>query len=157
MQSNRRYLIFKLAGEFYGIAFENFREVFPHRDSTPVPFAPEFIQGVVNLRGKIITIVDLYLLFGLPGQKGSGENSTIVLEWQDQLIGISADSVEQVIELPEQQIDQPPIFSNNLLNHFAEAITRIDRQFIVILSTEKLFSFEEMVVPAAERSPVAAA
>lgn len=157
MALNDRYLIFTLAGEHYGLAFKNFREVLPRRDSIPVPFAPKSIKGIVNLRGQIVSVVDLYALFSLNKPEIDTESPTVILELNQQLIAISVDSVESVLHLPAEKIENPPIFNNNKLNNFSEAITRHDRQFIIILSTEKLFSFDENDRPEAESNPSAAA
>lgn len=152
-----RYIIFTIEGEHYGLPFKNFREVIPKLESVPVPFSHKCVKGIANLRGQIITVIDLYSLFCIGDKTIPDEYPTIVIEFNERLLALRVDAVECVVHLPTEKIEPPPIFNNSKLNNFSEAITRHERQLIVILSSEKLFSFEENMMPSAESNSSAAA
>ena len=146
MQLNDRFLAFTVAGEQYAVALTNLREVIGESEITGVPFTPHYMRGILNLRGQVISVIDLRSRFGLPRAESPAEMSTLILESNGDLLGVCVDSVDFVVRLQPEQLESPPAFSNNALSKFADAVARVDRQFIVVLGSEKLFSFEESVV-----------
>ena len=146
MQLNDRFLAFTVAGEQYAVALTSLREVIGKPEITGVPFTPNYMRGILNLRGQVISVIDLRSRFGLPPADSAAEMSTLILESNGDLLGVCVDSVDFVLHLQPDQLESPPALSNNALSKFADAVARIDRQFIVVLGSEKLFSFEESVV-----------
>lgn len=146
MQLNNRFLAFTVAGEQYAVALSSLREVVGKSEITGVPFTPNYMRGILNLRGQVISVIDLRSRFGLPAAESRAEMSTLILESNADLLGVCVDSVDFVLHLQPDQLESPPALSNNALSKFADAVARVDRQFIVVLGSEKLFSFEESVV-----------
>lgn len=146
MQLNDRFLAFTVAGEQYAVALTSLREVIGKSEITGVPFTPNYMRGILNLRGQVISVIDLRSRFGLPPADSTAEMSTLILESNGDLLGVCVDSVDFVLHLQPDQLESPPALSNTALSKFADAVARIDRQFIVVLGSEKLFSFEESVV-----------
>jgi len=157
MHFDNRFLVFSVAGEQYAVALRDLKEILANQELTRVPFTPHDLMGVLNLRGQVVSVLDLHARFGVTAAEKSSETSIIILEHRRDLIGLCVDSVDFVVNLPPEQLEPPPIFSNDILNHFTRAVTRIERQLIVILSSEKLFSFEKSGVTPKEESPVAVA
>ncbi|MEY4064245.1 MAG: positive regulator of CheA protein [Pseudomonadota bacterium] len=146
MTIENRFLMFTVAKERYAIALSAFREVVVEADITPVPFAPDSILGIMSVRGQMISVFDLRTRLGLQRTEKPVETSLLILESRGERLAMSVDSVENVFEVPLEQLTAPPAFRTSHLNFFAEAVTQSDRQFIVILNSEKLFSFEESFV-----------
>lgn len=153
MNQQTSYLTFGLAGERYAVALSSLREIIGGVDVVPVPYAPADIRGIVNFRGQIVSILDLCRRFGLPATESKDETSTLVLQLKEQLIGLEVDHVESVIQVEDAQLEPPPTFSHHALLSLTESVARLERQFLVILSTEKIFSFEEMKRAEEERIP----
>lgn len=151
------YLTFSLAGELYGVPLVRLREIIGGVEVVPVPYAPSDITGVVNFRGTILSVINLCQRFGLHSDFNSDENSTLVLETGDTLIGLQVDRVDSVVQIDDDQLEPPPPFSHHAMLAVTESVARLERQFIVILSTEKLFSYEERSVSDAGSFPVAVA
>jgi purine-binding chemotaxis protein CheW len=143
MEQTTSYLTFKLAGERYAVTLGSLREIIGGIDVVPVPCAPADVTGVVNFRGQIVSIVDFYKRFGLHIENHSQESSTLVLQHGQQLLGLQVDQVEAVVQIDDSQIEPPPAFSQHALLSLTESVARMERQFLVILSTEKIFSIEE--------------
>ncbi|MEN9530066.1 MAG: hypothetical protein RI932_1939 [Pseudomonadota bacterium] len=157
MHFDNRFLVFSVAGEQYAIALKGLKEIMPQQEITRVPFTPDDLMGVLNLRGQVVSVVDLRIRFGLPAGAKSAEMSIMILEHQKDLVGLCVDSVDFVVNLEPEKLEPSPNFSNSSLNRYTRAVARIDRQLIVILSSEKLFSFEESGVTPTEGIPAAVA
>jgi purine-binding chemotaxis protein CheW len=157
MHFDNRFLVFSVAGEQYAVALKALKEILGHQEITRVPFTPDDLLGVLNLRGQVVSVVDLRARFGLPAGVKSTEISIMILEHNKDLLGLWVDSVDFVVNIAPEQLEPPPQFSNDSLNNYAQAVARLERQLIVILSSEKLFSFEESGVSPQQGVPAAMA
>lgn len=151
MEQSKSYLTFRIAGEQYAVTLNSLREIIGGIDVVPVPYAPSAVTGVVNFRGHIVSIVDLCKRFGLSPETHQEEGSTLVLQHGEQLIGLQVDQVEAVVQIEDGQLEPPRRFSQHALLNLTESVARMERQFLVILSTEKIFSFEERSEAVGER------
>lgn len=151
-----KYISFTLAGERYALAFACVREILPAGESTPVPMAPDDVLGVINLRNTVVSIVDLRTRFALPNSSTGSESSILILENNGALLGIAVDTVDAAVSISSEQLSPPPEHSSGRMMRYAEWVARNDRQLIVILSSEKLFSFEDKKAAAAKRSSASA-
>jgi purine-binding chemotaxis protein CheW len=154
---NDRYISFTLAGERYALAFASVREILPAGEATPVPLAPDDVLGVINLRNNVVSIVDLRIRFAMPSPSTSHESPVLILENHGALLGIAVDTVDAALTISSEQLSPPPEHSSAKMMRFADWVARLDRQLVVILSSEKLFSFEDRKGSAAKRSSSAAA
>lgn len=155
--TSEKYISFTLADERYALAFACVREILPAGESTPVPLAPDDVLGVINLRNNIVSVIDLRKRFALPSSPTGGESSVLILENNGALLGIAVDNVDAALSVTSEQLSPPPEHSTGKMMRYAEWVARHDRQLIVILSSEKLFSFEDKKAAAAKRSSAAAA
>lgn len=151
MEQKKSYLTFRLAGEQYAVTLSSLREIIGGTDVVAVPNAPLDIIGVVNFRGHIVSIFDISQKLKLPPNDGTEENSIIVLQHGHELIGLQVSLVDAVVEIEQGLLEPPPTFSQHPLLSLTESVVRIERQFLVILSTEKLFSFDERNGAVGER------
>ena len=102
------YLTFLLGGEVYGIGIDYVREIIGIQPVTPIPEYPVYIRGVINLRGKIIPVMDVRLRFGKPEQPYDARTCIIVVDIFDALVGLIVDRVSEVVAIPDDKIAEPP-------------------------------------------------
>ncbi len=147
-QESRQYLTFRLADETYGIEVHKVREILDFPVLTKVPRAPEFMLGVINLRGHVVPVVDLRKRFQLAAGEQTKESCIIVLEidlaGELLTIGIVGDSVEEVIDLVQSQIEPPPKLGAQLNTEFILGMGTQGEEFILLLDIDKIFTTEEL-------------
>jgi purine-binding chemotaxis protein CheW len=152
------YLAFTLAGEKYCIVVNRVREVIEYTKLTRLPNTLGYMKGLVNLRGAGIPVIDLRTKFGLPEAELTRLTSIIVMEVQDgeekRLIGAMADSVQEVIELAEGEIEPAPRFGTKVSNNYIRGIGKGNNEFLIILDIDRIFSMEE-ITELTEKEPVA--
>lgn len=156
----RQYLTFKLGNETFGIDVAKVREVLDFTNVTEIPRAPDFMSGVINLRGSVVPVVDLRLCFQMAKTQSTKNTCIIVveveLEGEATIIGALADSVEEVIDLEPDQIQAAPRIGTQIRTDFIKGMGKRDAQFIIILDIDRVFSDEELgAVRNAEPSALA--
>jgi purine-binding chemotaxis protein CheW len=143
-----QYLTFKLEDEVFGLAIGKVREVLDFTTITKVPRTPEYMRGVINLRGSVVPVVDLHLKFGL-AQTEKTVNTCIIIveismEGEITVLGALADSVQEVVELEPEQIEPAPKIGTKLNTEFIKGMGKREDQFIILLDIDKVFSNEEL-------------
>jgi len=145
-----QYLTFKLDNEIYAMDITTVREVLDITQITKVPQMPDFMCGVINLRGSVVPVVDLRLKFGLEKAASLRQACIVIIEIilddEETVLGILVDSVQEVISLEPEQIDPPPRIGTRLKTQFIKGMGKKDKEFIIILETAKVFSAEELAV-----------
>ncbi|HEY8887557.1 MAG TPA: chemotaxis protein CheW [Gallionella sp.] len=134
---------FLLAHERYAVASEYVREVYPLEDITPLPCTPAFVLGIVNLRGEILSVIDIKKFFELPEKGLTNLNKVIVLESADMVFGIVADAISGVRRIPRAGI-QPSL--PTLTGIREEYLLGVTAERVVILDAEKLLTDEKLIV-----------
>lgn len=144
----RQYLTFKLGSEVFGIDVAKVREVLDLTTITEIPRTPEFMSGVINLRGSVVPVVDLRLCFQM--QKTEKTRNTcivvveVLLEDESTVIGALTDSVEEVIDLEPEQIQAAPKIGTQIRTDFLKGMGKRDSQFVMILDIDRVFSAAEL-------------
>ena len=145
-----QYLAFKLGDEVYAVDVAKVREILDFPPITKVPRTPEFMRGVINLRGSVVPVVDMRLKFGMPMTERSVNTCIVVVEAQldNELttIGALADSVQEVIELAPSNIEPPPRIGSRLKVEFLKGMGKIGENFLMILDIDKVFSSSEITM-----------
>jgi len=145
-----QYITFKLGQEMFAINVAQVREVLELPLITKVPSAPDYMRGVVNVRGKAIPVVDLRLKFGLPQAVDNVHTRVVVMELgidgESTVVGGIADSVHEVIELEPGQIDPPPRLAMRWRTELIRGMGRRGDQFIIILDISAVFECEELAL-----------
>lgn len=146
---DQKLLTFSLAEEGYGVSILKVKEIIGMMDITPVPKTPEFIKGVINLRGKIIPIMDLRIKFGMPQQEYDERTCIIVVEVElkgvQKLLGVVVDMVSEVVTVSQNQIEPPPDYGKNMEHNFILGIGKIKDRVVIILDIEEVFASEEVI------------
>ncbi len=147
-----QFLTYKLGDEMFAVGVAQVREVLELAPITKVPTAPDYMRGVVNVRGNAIPVVDLRLKFGLPRAPDTLHTRIIVLELKLDgeacVIGGIADSVHEVIELDPAQTTPPPTIAMRWRSEFIRGMGRRGDQFIIILDIDAVFSAADIAVIA---------
>lgn len=156
-----QYITFKLGDEIFAINVAQVREVLELPQITKVPTAPDYMRGVVNVRGKGVPVVDLRLKFGLPKTDDTVSSRIVVMELdldgEPTVVGGIADSVHEVIELEPGQINPPPRIAMRWRTDLIKGMGRRGEQFIIILDINAVFSSEESLAVESAAKAVSAA
>jgi len=143
----KQYLTFRLAGETFAVNVAKVREILDFISITKVPRTPDFMRGVINLRGSVVPVVDMKLKFGMEITEKTVNTCIIVLEVdleeESIIVGALADSVQEVLELESADIEPPPRIGMKLNIDFISGMGRRGDDFVIILDTDRIFTFEE--------------
>jgi purine-binding chemotaxis protein CheW len=144
----RQYLTFKLGNEIFATDVAKVREVLDLTTITQIPRTPEFMAGVINLRGSVVPVVDLRLCFEMSKTESTRNTCIVVVEVlldsESTIIGALTDSVEEVIDLEPEQIQPAPRIGTQIRTDFIKGMGKRDTQFIIILDIDRVFSAEEL-------------
>lgn len=144
-----QYLTFQLGEEVFALDVRKVREVLDFTSVTKIPRMPEYMRGVINLRGCVVPVVDLRLSLGMEATEKTVNTCIIVVEvaldGERAVIGALADSVEEVIELGPDSIQPAPRIGSNIRTEFIKGMGARDSGFVVILETDRVFSAEDLV------------
>jgi purine-binding chemotaxis protein CheW len=155
------YITFKLGDEMFSIDVAQVREILDMIPITKVPQSPDFMRGVINVRGSVVPVVDMRLKFGMPETQKTVNTRIIVMELsfdgETTVLGALADAVHDVIELEPSQIEDPPRIGSRWRTEFIKGIGKRNDQFIILLDIDRIFSTEELALvdDSASQSPVA--
>jgi purine-binding chemotaxis protein CheW len=145
---SRQYLIFKSVGEQFAVGIVSIKEIIEYRDATSVPMMPAYLRGVINLRGRVVPVIDLAVRFGRAGTEVSRRTCIVILEveYNDELqyLGIMVDAVSAVLDIADTDIEPPPSFGAGLRSDFISGMGKIDEQFVIILDINHVLSVEEL-------------
>lgn len=148
MTQTTQYLTFKLGDEVFAVDIAKVREVLDFTTVTKVPRTPEFMRGVINLRGSVVPVVDLRLKFGM-SKTENGVNTCVIItdvtvDGDTTILGALADSVQEVLDLDAEHIAPAPKIGTKLRTEFIKGMGKRDDRFIIILDVDKVFSAEEL-------------
>jgi purine-binding chemotaxis protein CheW len=147
-----QYLTFKLAEEIFALDVAKVREILEYTSVTKVPQTPDFMRGVINLRGSVVPVIDLRLKFGMTATEQSVNTCIIVAEvlMDDEtiLLGALADSVQEVDEMEPGQIEAAPHIGTRLNTDFIKGMGKQDNHFVMILDIDKVFKSNELAMIA---------
>jgi purine-binding chemotaxis protein CheW len=139
-----KFLTFILGGESYGIEIKYVTEIIGIQAITEVPELPDYIKGIINLRGKIIPVMDVRLRFRKPYREYNDRTCVIVVDMLEISIGLIVDSVSEVLSIPEEEIVPPPEMGGALSNRYIKGIGKVGNEVKLILDCNKLLNDEEV-------------
>jgi purine-binding chemotaxis protein CheW len=155
-QESAQYLAFTLGSATYGFPVKSVREVVEYPAIFKIPRVPDHIRGVVNLRGEVLPVIDLAFLFY--GKRGAVTASTgivfVEVNHLDEavVLGVMIDSVEAVADIFEDDIDESPVFGQNINPEFISAIGRVDGRFIILLDVDNVLNIQSLSMLGQDRS-----
>ncbi|MBC3863547.1 purine-binding chemotaxis protein CheW [Undibacterium jejuense] len=147
-----QYLTFVLGGEVYALEILHIKEIIQYGDLTEVPMMPSFIRGVINLRGKVVPVVDMTARFGKGITNVARRTSIVIIEMaqehedetEKQSIGVMVDAVNEVVDIANADIEPPPAFGGRIRQDFISGMAKRNGRFIIVLNLAQVLSVEEM-------------
>lgn len=150
--TNKQYLTFTVGGEVYALEVSSTREVVDFTNITPIPKTPEWIRGVLNLRGNVIPVLDLKLRLGMGTTERTKDACILILELEldgeSMVMGVLADSVQEVLEIEPAQIEPPPRFGAKVSTAYIRGMGRRAEGLFLILDIDRVFSTREVEMAA---------
>ena len=138
-----QWVTFQLEEETYGINVMQVREVLRYTEIAPVPGAPDYVLGIINLRGNVVTVIDTRSRFGLMEGEVTDNTRIIVIESERQVIGILVDSVAEVVYLRSSEIDTTPSVGTDESAKFIQGVSNRDGKLLILVDLNKLLSEDE--------------
>lgn len=146
--SHQHFLTFLLRDECFGISISSVKEIIEYDNVTPIPLMPDFVKGVLNLRGDVVPVIDLSIRFNKPATEVSKRTCIVILEilFEEQIVTIGAvvDSVSEVIEINMDNIEPAPTFGSKIRAQFILGVANVGEQFVILLRGERVLSLDEM-------------
>jgi purine-binding chemotaxis protein CheW len=140
-----KHVIFTLANEHYGVGIAVVDSIIKLQAITAVPRAPNFVEGVTNLRGKVLPVIDLRKRFGLPAEESTKEARIVVTEMDGSTVGMLVDTVSEVLDVADEAIEPPSPIVTTVDSGFITGIAKVDDRLVILLDLEKVLSAEEKV------------
>jgi len=139
-----KYLTFTVGKEDYGIEISHVTEIIGIQKITDVPDMPSYIKGVINLRGKVIPVMDVRLRFRMPEREYDDRTCTVVVSVNATPVGLVVDTVKEVVDIPENQIELPPEVAESSTQRYIKGLGKIGEDVKILLDVEKLVRNEDM-------------
>ena len=134
---------FSIGEEEFGVDILSVQEIIRMMDITKVPRAPDFVEGVINLRGKVIPIIDLRRRFGLSTRDHDKHTRIIVIEINNMIVGFVVDSVSEVLRIPASTVEPPPPVVSGLESEYISGVGKLEDRLLILLDLDRLLSHEE--------------
>lgn len=138
-----QWVTFRLQEETYGINVMQVQEVLRYTDIAPVPGSPDYVLGIINLRGNVVTVIDTRARFGLVGAEVTDNSRIVIIEAERQVIGILVDSVAEVVYLKQSEIDTAPNVGTDESAKFIQGVSNRDGELLILVDLNKLLSDDE--------------
>ena len=143
-----QYLTFQLSGEMFGITILHIKEIIEYGQMTTVPMMPGFVRGVINLRGRVVPVIDLQARFGRPSAAIGKRTCIVIIEicngFESQDIGVVVDAVSEVLAIASADIERAPTFGARLRADFIAGMGKVDGKFVILLNVDQVLSVTEL-------------
>ena len=138
-----QWVTFKLADETYGINVMQVQEVLRYSDIAPVPGAPPYVLGIINLRGNVVTVVDTRIRLGLKTSEVTDSTRIVIIEGAKHVVGILVDCVAEVVDLPASEVESAPNVGNDESAKYIQGVASRDDELLILVDLNKLLTDEE--------------
>ena len=142
-------VVFELDTEAYGVDIATVEGIIKMQEITRLPQAPDFMEGITNLRGSIVPVIDLRKRFGMPDQEATRETRIVIANMGGTKVGLIVDAVSQVIRIPEDAIEPPPQMSVTINSAFIKSVAKLEDQLVILLDLDRVLNLEEREAVAA--------
>ena len=143
-QSVKQFVSFQIGDEGFGVNIHQAREIISYPELTKIPNAPEFVEGVIDLRGEIVPIVDLQKRLNLNTENNEQEQKVIIVEVEEMLVGMKVDEVEGIIRLNEEDIGNAPQLARDINQSYVQGVGRMEERLLILLDLTAIFSSQEV-------------
>lgn len=148
---DNKYLLFNLGGEVYGISIAHVTEIIEIQSITAVPDITGYLKGVINLRGRIIPVMDLRLRFGMDGREFDDRTCIVIVNINDKSLGMIVDTVAEVQDIVADNIEPPPSFkSDSTGNDFIQGLGKIEDRVVILIDVERITNGQDLEISGEE-------
>jgi purine-binding chemotaxis protein CheW len=140
----KQMVLFKVGGETFGVEINLVKEIVPFQDITPVPDSYDFVEGIINLRGKIVTVIDMRRRLRAPAAAREKTTRIIILDLDGRLMGMVVDAASEIVRIADESIGPPPELINEIGSNYILGIARLGERLIVLLDLRRILSAEEV-------------
>jgi purine-binding chemotaxis protein CheW len=148
VESREQYLAFTLGGETFAMDIRSIREVIQFGGITEVPLMPPFIRGVINLRGSVVPVIDLFVRFGRQPSAVAHRTCIVILELAQgdatAELGVMVDNVSEVLSIAASEVEPAPAFGSDIRTGFIAGVAKVGDRFVIILDVNRVLSVDEM-------------
>jgi purine-binding chemotaxis protein CheW len=138
-------VVFKLGSEEFGVEIRNVQEIIRMTNITKIPQASGYVKGIINLRGRIIVVINLNVMLGMESSELNGNTRIIVADVGDTVLGFAVDSVSEVIRLPESNVEPAPaIITNKIGTEYLYGVGKLDNRLLILLKLGKILGTNEL-------------
>jgi purine-binding chemotaxis protein CheW len=146
----QQYLTFVLSGEVFAIGILAIKEIIEYTNLTAVPMTPDYVRGVINLRGAVVPVLDLTVRFGKQASAVTKRTCIVIIEigapGERHDIGVVVDTVNAVLDIPAADIEPPPRFGTHIRTDFVQGMAKVGGRFVILLDADHVLATEELVV-----------
>lgn len=142
--NTEKYLVFQIGNETYGVPLLQVQEIRTYTPATRVPNAPEYVLGVVNLRGNIIAVIDARARFGLPPLPDEESTVVVVVHVNGKTFGLRLDSVSDVVDIPVDQIQPTPPIASEATQRFLSGVVQVGERVVILLNLREIFDLDAL-------------
>ncbi|KUO52798.1 MAG: chemotaxis protein CheW [Desulfitibacter sp. BRH_c19] len=142
-REEEQLVVFNLSGETYGVDISTVREIIRMQIITEVPRTPDFVEGVINLRGKVIPVIDLHKRFDLRLVEETSQSRIMVVEVENITVGMIVDSVSEVLRIPKDNIDPPPPVISGVDSAYLRGVGKLENRLIILLDLNQVLHEKE--------------
>ncbi len=139
---------FRVGGEEFGLDVFSVHEILNYQQPTPMPRAPEFVEGVLDVRGTLVPIVDLRRRFETPEVVYGNDTRIVLVDFNDERLGLVVDSVTEVLRAPQTAVSPPPAYIRGLAAEFVRGIVRVGERLVVLMDLDRILSSDERIALA---------
>jgi purine-binding chemotaxis protein CheW len=139
----QQMVVFELADEFYGVDISGVESIIRLQGITAVPQAPDFVEGVTNLRGTVLPVIDLRRRFSLPPSDPSGDTRIVVVDVEGSKVGMIVDAVSEVLRLPAESIEPPSPLVVTINSAFITGIAKLENRLVILIDLSRVLSVDE--------------
>jgi purine-binding chemotaxis protein CheW len=141
----KQFVVFQLSKETYGVDIAKVWEIITMQTITTVPHTAEFIEGILNLRGKVIPVIDLRRRFGLPQDEFTRNTRIVVIEISGNTLGMIVDGVSEVLRISSDIVEAPPLAISNIDADYLEGVAKLEERLIILLNLDKVMNKQEQL------------
>ncbi len=143
VEDQYQFVVCRIGGEEFAIDVLTVQEINRLAEITKVPKTPSYVEGVINLRGRIIPVLDLRQRFGLTSGKQTGQTRVVVVSLSSRLVGLVVDAVVEVLNLPKTAIESPPSLGNSVGSDYTMGVGRLENRLLIILDLNRLLHIRQ--------------
>jgi len=139
----RQLVVFQLGAELYGVEISRVHEIIRLQEVTRVPHSPTFVEGVINLRGKVISVINLRRRFGLPEADDTRDGRIVVVDINDQVVGMVVDGVSEVLRINSATIEPPSPAVAGIDSEYLQGIAKLPERLVILLDLDRVLTRDE--------------